>query len=372
MKFSIPSKSLLSQLSLVSKVVNSKNSISILDNFLFELVGEQLVITGSDSETTLSTRVAVVDSEGEGKIAVNVKKLLDLLKELPDQPLLFEIEDSTYEIVITYQNGQYNFVGIDGNEFPQRSSMDVAAKTYSISVKEILAGIDHTLFASGADELHPIMMSVYWNISPENVVFVATDTHKLVRYTNNRIQTGVEDSFILPTKPANILKSVLGKEEGEVTVTTDAKGAVFESSSFTLSCRFVNGRYPNYNSVIPQNNPFKLVVDRVSLLNAIRRVSVFANASGLVMFQLKENEIYMKAEDREFSTMAEERMSCDYQGEEMLIGFNNSRMLDVLNNISADTVTVNLSGPARAGVFLPDVQEEGEEMLVLLMPMMVS
>ena len=215
-------------------------------------------------------------------------------------------------------------------------------------------------------------MSVYWNISPANVVFVATDTHKLVRYTNNRIQTGVEDSFILPTKPANILKSVLVKEDGDVKISTDAKGAVFESASFTLSCRFVNGRYPNYNSVIPQNNPYKLVVDRVSLLNAIRRVSVFANASGLVMFQLRNNEIYMKAEDREFSTMAEERMACDYQGEEMLIGFNNTRMLDVLNNINADTVVVNLSGPARAGVFLPETQEEGEEMLVLLMPMMVS
>ena len=372
MKFSIPSKSLLSQLSLVSKVVNSKNSISILDNFLFELVDGQLVITGSDSETTLSTRVSVVDSDGDCKIAVNVKKLLDLLKELPDQPLLFEIDENTFEIVITYQNGQYNFLGIDGNEFPQRSALDASAKSYSIPVKEILAGLDHTLFASGTDELHPIMMSVYWNIAPDNAVFVATDTHKLVRYTNNRIQTGVEDSFILPTKPSNILKSVLVKEEGDVNITTDAKGAIFESASFTLSCRFVNGRYPNYNSVIPQNNPFKLVVDRVSLLNAIRRVSVFANASGLVMFQLKENEIYMKAEDREFSTMAEERMTCDYQGEEMLMGFNNSRMLDVLNNISADTVVINLSGPNRAGVFLPDVQEDGEEMLVLLMPMMVS
>ena len=372
MKFNIPSKSLLSQLSLVSKVVNSKNSISILDNFLFELSGDQLAITGSDSETTLSTRVNVMEAEGEGKFAVNVKKLLDLLKELPDQPLLFEIDDETFEIIITYQNGQYNFVGIDGNEFPQRSAMDVAAKSYTIPVKEIMAGIDHTLFAAGTDELHPIMMSVYWNITPDNAVFVATDTHKLVRYTNNRIHTGVEDSFILPTKPANILKSVLVKEDGDVKISTDAKGAVFESASFTLSCRFVSGRYPNYNSVIPQNNPFKLVVDRVSLLNAIRRVSVFANASGLVMFQLKENEIYMKAEDREFSTMAEERMTCDYQGEEMLIGFNNSRMLDVLNSMSDDTVIINLSGPARAGVFLPETQEDGEEMLVLLMPMMVS
>lgn len=161
------------------------------------------------------------------------------------------------------------------------------------------------------------------------------------------------------------------KAEGDVKVSTDAKGAIFESSSFTLSCRFVNGTYPKYNSVIPQNNPYKLVVDRVSLLNAIRRVSVFANASGLVIFQLKENEIYMKAEDREFSTMAEERMSCDYQGEEMLIGFNNTKMIDVLNNINSDTLVVTLSGPSRAGVFLPETQEDGEEMLVLLMPMMV-
>ena len=371
MRFNISSKNLLAHLTLVSKVVNSKNSISILDNFLFELNEDQLVITGSDSETTLSTRVEVVESEGEGKFAVNVKKLLDLLKELPEQPLQFEVDDNTFEIIITYLNGQYNFVGIDGNEFPRRSAIDAAAKSYTIPVKEILAGIDHTLFASGTDELHPIMMSVFWNITPEDVTFVATDTHKLVRYTNSRIQTGVEDSFILPTKPANILKSVLVKAEGDVKVSTDAKGAIFESSSFTLNCRFVNGTYPKYNSVIPQNNPYKLVVDRVSLLNAIRRVSVFANASGLVIFQLKENEIYMKAEDREFSTMAEERMSCDYQGEEMLIGFNNTKMIDVLNNINSDTLVVTLSGPSRAGVFLPETQEDGEEMLVLLMPMMV-
>lgn len=371
MRFNIPSKNLLAHLALVSKVVNSKNSISILDNFLFELSEECLTITGSDSETTLSTRVELVDSEGAGKFAVNVKKLLDMLKELPDQPLEFEIDDNTYEIVVTYLNGQYNFVGINGNEFPQRSAIDSVAKSYSIPVKEIQEGLEHSLFAAGTDELHPIMMSVYWNISPDNVVFVATDTHKLVRYTNNRIQTGVEDSFILPTKPANILKSVLAKAEGDVNISTDAKGAIFKSSSFTLSCRFVNGVYPKYNSVIPQNNPYKLVVDRVALLNAIRRVSVFANASGLIIFQLKENEIYMKAEDREFSTMAEERLLCDYQGEEMLIGFNNSKMIEVLNNISAETMNITLAGPSRAGVFLPDVQEEGEEMLVLLMPMMV-
>ncbi len=372
MRFNISSKNLLNHLTLVSKVVNSKNSISILDNFLFELGEEYLTITGSDSETTLSTRVEVLESEGSGKFAVNVKKFLDMLKELPDQPLAFEVNDITYEIVVTYLNGQYNFVGINGNEFPLRSAIDnTVAKTYSISVKEIQEGLEHSLFAAGTDELHPIMMSVFWNISPDNVVFVATDTHKLVRYTNNRINTGVEDSFILPTKPANILKSVLVKAEGDVKISTDAKGAIFESSTFTLSCRFVNGVYPKYNSVIPQNNPYKLVVDRVALLNAIRRVSVFANASGLIVFQLKENEIYMKAEDREFSTMAEESLSCDYQGEEMVIGFNNAKMIEVLNNISADTVNITLAGPSRAGVFLPDEQAEGEEMLVLLMPMMV-
>ena len=312
-----------------------------------------------------------MEVEGEGKFAVNVKCLLDLLKELPDQPLTFEINEQNFEINIFYQNGKFNFVGINGNEFPEKSAMEDSANKFVIPAQEIIAGIEHTLFAVGVEDLRPQMMGIFWDIAPEKIVFVASDTHKLVRYTNDRIKTGSESSFILPTKPATILNSILAKQEGDVTVTTDSKSAIFETPNFTLSCRFVNGKYPNYNSVIPQNNPFKLVVDRISLLNAIRRVSVFASVGGLIKFEIQANEIFLKAEDVDFSTSAEEKVACDYQGEDMTIGFNNTRMIEVLNNLDVDTIIINLSDPSRAGVFLPDTQADGEELLILLMPMMI-
>ncbi|MDD2961800.1 MAG: DNA polymerase III subunit beta [Muribaculaceae bacterium] len=371
MRFNVQSKTLLARLSSVSKVVSSKNAISILDNFLFCLDGTKLVVTGSDQENTLTTSLEVTEAEGSGKFAVNVKYLLEALKGLTDQNLIFEINDANFEINIHYQNGNYNFIGINGNEFPQKEINEVSTKSLTISSKEIQKAISNTIFAVATEDIRPIMMGILWDIQPDNITFVASDTHKLVRYTNKKIKTNLEASFILPTKPASILMNFLQKTEEPVSIVLDETSVTFTTKEYTLNCRFINGRYPNYNSVIPTNNPYILTADRVCLLNAVKRVSVFASVGGLIKFDLKEDTILLKAQDIDFSTSAEEMLSCDYKGDNMMIGFNDARIVEVLNNIDNDTIIVNLSDPSRAGVFLPSEQEEDEELLVLLMPMMI-
>lgn len=370
MNFSISSKLLLSHLSVVSKVVNTKNTISILDNFLFSLEGDKLIITGSDQETILTTTVEVNFADGEGTFAVNVKSLLDLLKEIPDQPLEFSV-DSNFAIHLQYQNGHFDFSGIDGNEFPRKEELGEVSESIVMPVKELQESIDYTLFAVGTEEMRRIMMGIYWDIKPENITFVASDTHKLVRFENTRLKPGITSSFILPSKPASILNGIIGKSDGEVKITFDTKSATFETENFTLTCRFINGKYPNYNSVIPQNNPLVISVDRVSLLNAVKRVSVFSSAGGMVKFDISQNSMKLTAENLDFMKKAEETVSCDYSGEDMSIGFNDEKLIEILTNINSDIVVVKLLDPTRAGIFLPDSQPEGEDLLMLLMPMML-
>lgn len=371
MKFSISSKTLLTHLSAVSKVISSKNAIAILDNFLFSLKNNVLVVTGTDKENTVVARIELLESEGEGSFAVNVKRILDLLRELPDQGLTFEVNDSTYEIHLQYLNGDYKFVGIDGNEYPQMEKSDEEKFEMVIPAAEIPKSIDKTVFAAGTDTMRPIMMGILWDIKPDSIVFVASDTHKLVRYINSAIKPGIEGSFILPTKPASILSSILAKEDDNVKVTFDSKSVSFETETYTLVCRFINGKYPNYNAVIPQNNPLEITVDRLTLLNAIKRVSIFATDGGLVQLQFNNDKIYIRAQDMQYSSSAEECLTCEYSGDELLMGFNKDKIIEVLNNISVDNIIISISDPARPGLFLPVEQKENEDWLVLLMPMMI-
>lgn len=371
MNFSISSKLLLTHLSAVSKVVNSKNKLSILDNFLFDLENDKLVITGSDQETTLTTSVAVEDAEGGGKFAANVKNMLDMLKSLPDTGLTFNINDDTLEITINYQNGEFKFVGISGNEFPMKSATDEEPKVLKMPTKTLVDGIQHTIFAVGTDEMRPQMKGVYFDIKPEQLVFVASDTHKLVRYRITDMQPGMEFSFILPTKPAAILSSIFEKEEGDVVITADSKSATFETASYTLTCRFVNGRYPKYDSVIPTSSVYNVLIDRESLLNALRRVSVFTSSSGLVKMDFKPEQVFISTQDIDYSTSAKESVPCDYNGEQWSIGFNDENIIDVLGNISGDNAVLKLIDASHAGVFEPAEQEKDRQMLVLLMPMML-
>lgn len=373
MKFIVSSTLLLSHLQTISRVINSKNSMAILDNFLFRLEGTRLSMTASDQETTMTTAIDVMEADGEGVFAVNAKILLEPLKELPDQPLTFEIDDNNLEIFLYFQNGRYNFIGVNGDEYPTKMPMDSSAVSFSVEAQQLLNGIGCTLFATAEDELRPIMNGIFMDIFEDSVSFVASDTHKLVRFKNQGIAPGVRASFILPKKPANLLKAILPKESGKVELAFDSKNACFKLPDFVLNCRLIEGNYPNYNSVIPTNNPNRLIIDRALFVNVLRRVSVFADAAlGLAKLQLKNGELVVSTENKDYSISAEEKVACNYTGDDLTIGFKASFLIEILNNISATEVLVELSDPTRAGVILPLENKENEDLLMLLMPMMLN
>jgi len=377
MKFKASSTILLSHLQAISRVINSKNSLQILDNFLFSLEGQQLTMTASDTETTLITSMEVEDVEGAGKVAVSSRLLLDTLREFSDQPLNFQINDSNLAMVITSANGTYNFIGQNGDEYPRLPELQADAKMMTLPVNTLSAGISKTLFCTADDELRPVMNGIYFDILKDSLTLVATDAHKLVRYKTSYTSVNLSEedkaSFILPKKPANMLKNILPKESGEVEVKFDNKNAYFKLSNYTMICRQVEGRYPNYNGVIPKENPYKIIVDRVSLLNALKRVSVFSNqASNLIKLQISENQIFISAQDIDFSISAEETINCQYADDQIKIGFKSAFLIEILNNINSNDVIVELTDPSRAGIILPFENEDNEDILMLLMPMLLN
>lgn len=378
MKFKASSTILLSHLQAISRVINSKNSLQILDNFLFSLEGQQLTMTASDTETTLITSMEVEDVEGAGKVAVSSRLLLDTLREFSDQPLNFQINDSNLAMVITSANGTYNFIGQNGDEYPRLPELQADAKVMMLPVSTLSAGISKTLFCTADDELRPVMNGIYFDILKDGLTLVATDAHKLVRYKTSYTSVNLSEeedkaSFILPKKPANMLKNILPKESGDVEVKFDNKNAYFKLSNYTMICRQVEGRYPNYNGVIPKENPYKIIVDRLTLLNALKRVSVFSNqASNLIKLQISENQIFISAQDIDFSISAEETINCQYADDQIKIGFKSAFLIEILNNIGSNDVIVELTDPSRAGIILPFENEDNEDILMLLMPMLLN
>ncbi len=373
MRFDVSCTALLSRLQSISKVIASKNSLPILDSFLFNLEGNLLTITASDAETRLVTTVEVMNAQGSGLFAVSAKILLDPLKELPEQPLTFAIDDNNLEIFIHFQNGKYNFIGQKGDTYPQQKPLNDNAVTTRVDPQMLLNGISRSLFATADDELRPVMNGIYFDFHTDDLTFVASDGHKLVRLRNLSVKSEERASFILPKKPANLLKGLLAKEEDVLTLKFDDNNAYIKCSNFEMVCRLIEGRYPNYNSVIPQENPFKVTIERTAFLNALKRVSVFSNpASSLVKLQLKENEMQISAQDIDFSTSAEERILCNFGGTELNIGFKATYLIEILNNINSDEVVLELADPSRAGLIVPAENEENEDLLMLLMPMMLN
>ncbi len=373
MKFVVSSALLSSHLQTISRVISSKNALPILDCFLLELKGNKLTITAADNEVRMETFVEVAEHEGEGSLAINAKNLLDPLRELPDQPLTFDINDETLEVYIYYHNGKYNFIGLKGDEYPRPKELKETALTLNFDSQILLSGINRTIFATADDELRPVMNGIYFDISTENLTFVASDGHKLVRVASTDVKATERSSFILPKKPANLLRAVLPREDGEVEVTFDENHAVIKLTKYNMVCRFVEGRYPNYNSVIPVDNPNKVTLDRLNFLNAVKRVSVFSNpSSNLVKMQLSEDKIIITAQDIDYLTAAEEVITCQYAGSAMSIGFKAPFLVDILNNIPSTEVILELSDPSRAGIIIPVENEENEEMLTLIMPMMLN
>ena len=373
MKFNVSSTAFCNKLQAISRVQSNKNSLPILDTILFDLNGNTLSMTASDSETIITTTIEVSDCDGYGRFSIDSKNLITSIKEISEQPITFIINTETQQVEVYYQNGKYNLMGANADEYPLPTDNNNSNETMTLSAENLLGAINHTIFATADDELRPQMNGIYFDITPEYTTIVASDGHKLVRYRMLDVRGNSNTSFILPKKPALLIKTILPKEEGDVQIGYSDSNAKVQFSNYTISCRLIEGRYPNYNSVIPTDNPFRVRIDRLSFISALRRVSVFASASSsLIKLRLENNRLTVSAQDIEFSTSAEEAISCDYDGNPMSIGFNGPYLLEVLNNLANQEILLELADPSRAGVLLPAEQEMGADLIMLLMPMMLQ
>ena len=370
MKFIVSSSYLLKQLQILGGVINNSNTLPILDNFLFELNKSELRVSASDLETTMSS-VLEVDSDSEGNIAVPARLLLDTLKTFPEQPLTFVVEDNN-TIEISSNHGKYALAYADGAEFPK--AVELADPSATVMTGDILAtAINKTIFAAGNDDLRPVMSGVFFQFSTEGLTFVSTDAHKLVKYQRNDVSISSSE-FIMPKKPLNLLKGILAGSETDVSIEYNDSNAKFTFENTTLICRLIDGKYPNYEAVIPKENPNRLSIDRTQFLNSVRRVSIFSNkTTHQIRLKIAGAELNISAEDIDYSNKAEERLSCDYQGDDMQIGFNSRFLTEMLNTLNSDEVSLEMSLPNRAGILTPiDGLDEGELITMLVMPVMLN
>ena len=373
MKFTVSSSALQSLLATTGKVISNKSSLPILEYFLMELKDGQLTVTTSDLETTLIGSITVDNVEREGVIAAPGKLMLDTLKEFPEMPLVIEVNDTTWEIQITWNSGHLSIPGASAVSYPAVQTMGSESKNITLDVDMLVNGINRTIFATADDELRPVMNGVYFDFTPESLTFVATDAHKLVKYAAENT-TDFSASLILPKKPANLLKALLAKEEEPVEVTFDAKNVTFQLKNFKLVCRLIEGNYPNYNAVIPAANPNKVLIDRVEFVNGIKRVAVCSNpTTNLIRMDIADNKVNLTAQDIDFSVSANETISCSYDGQPVTIGFKSTFLVEILTNIETPTVVIELADSTRAGVFKPVYDDKQQsETLMLLMPMMIN
>ena len=373
MRFTLTSSALNSRLLSLARVINSKNSLPILSCFLFQIKENLLTITASDGENVMKSSVELTESDGDGEFAVQCQTILDAVKELPEQPLTLNVNLDEHLIYLTYQNGSYHFPVQSAEEYPREQELSADASSFVIDASLLASNISRSLFATAQDELRPVMNGIYFDLKTDGLSIVATDGHKLVRNNILSLQSDTPASFILPKKPATLLKNVLPQTEGEVTMQFDSKQAVVRFADGYLSCRLIEGRYPNYNAVIPMSNPNLATIDRKSFVGAIRRVLPFSSVSSqLVRFHFDNGNLKLSAEDIDFSTNAVENVVCSYTGSPLVIGFKGSSMLEVVNNLDCDDIVIQMADPSRPGVIVPATQPENQEVLMLIMPMMLN
>lgn len=373
MKFTVSSSALLSLLSTTGKVINSKNTLPILDYFLMDLKDGELKVTTSDLETTLVGTLKVDNVEQEGMVAAPAKLMLDVLKECSEMPLTLEVNSDNWEIKISWKSGGSSVPGANPISYPAVQGLSEEKIDVSMDVDTLVNGINKTIFATADEELRPVMNGVYIRLDDKALTFVATDAHKLVKYATE-YSGGTEASFILPKKPANLLKAMLLKEEGEVQMSFDKKNAMFRLKNSLLICRLIEGSYPNYNAVIPAANPNKVLVDRIELMNAIKRVAVCANpTTNLIKMDISGDRISLTAQDLDFYVSANETISCSYEGDPVIIGFKSTFLVEILSNMETPTVLIELADSTRAGVFKPVYDDKrSDSTLMLLMPMIIN
>ncbi len=373
MQFTLSSGTLNARLQTLARVINSKNSMPILDCFLFEVANNTLTVTASDTENVMQSTIELAESTGEGRFAIPNRTILNAVKELPEQPLSFNVNEADYTVEIDYLNGSFNIAAQSADEYPMAQELDGDVTTITIDSTLLAENLSRSLFATATDEIRPVMGGVYFDLTSDYLTVVATDGHKLVR---NRILTVSNDkpaSFILPQKPAQLLKGVLPKCDGDVVVKFNVKNAEVRYADGFLTCSLIEGRYPNYNSVIPTSNTNCINIDRKSLMGALKRVLPFASESSqLIRFHVESGKLCLTAEDIDFATSAKESIACDYNGAKMDIGFKGTAIYEILNNIASDEVTIQLADPSRAGVVVPTQQPEGQEVLMLIMPMLLN
>ena len=373
MRFTVSSTALSSRLNALSKVINSKNSLPILADFLFDIRDNVLYLTASDSENIMKTQLELVESDENGRFAIGNHDLLEAVKGFSEQPITFDIDQTTSLVKISYQNGLFSLPIESAEEYPLPQNMDFSAHEIVIPNTLLAENLNRTLFATAQDELRPVMNGIYFDLTPDCLSIVASDGHKLVRNRLMSIQSEQPAAFILPKKPASLLKNLLGKDGGDVVIRFDDRNAQINYGEGEIICRLIEGRYPNYNSVIPQNNPNMLTVDRLGLLAALRRVQPFANdSSNLVHFRAEGGTLQLDAEDYDFSKTATERIACEYNGQPLSIGFKGTSFIEILNTFDSPEVIMQLADASRAGLVLPSEQPENQEVVMLMMPMMIN
>lgn len=371
MKFIVSSSYLLKQLQILGNVINSNNTLPILDNFLFELDNQLLTVSASDLETTMSATLEI-DSESQGSVAISAKLLLDTLKTFPEQPLTFTVQDNNL-VEISSNSGKYILAYAAAEEFPKSVTLEDASVTL-VPAEVLSTAVSKTIFAAGNDDLRPVMSGVFFQFSPEGLTFVATDAHKLVKYARTDVVATQVSDFIMPKKPLNILKGILGASDSEIKIEYNDSNAVFSFENYILICRLIDGKYPNYEAVIPKENPNKLVIDRMQFLNSVRRVAIFSNkTTHQIRLKIAGTELNISAEDLDYSNKADERLTCDYQGDDMQIGFNSRFLTEMLTNLTSDHIMLEMSLPNRAGILTPaDGLDDGETVTMLVMPVMLN
>lgn len=373
MRFTLSSTALSSKLLALSRVINSKNSLPILSDFVFEVSGNTLRLTASDSENTMKTSMELAESDEDGSFAIGNHNLLEAVKGFSEQPLTFEVDRQENLVRIIYQNGKFSLPIENADEFPQIQQVGEGATVLTIGSDLLAENLNRTLFAAGQSELRPVMNGICFDLTPDCLAIVATDTQKLVRNRVFAVRSDVPATFILPKKPASLLKNMLSKDGGDVTIKFDDRNAEITFDDCVIICRLIEGRYPNYNAVIPQSNPNQMTVDRQAFLSALRRVQPFANtSSSLIRFHIENGVLQLDAEDYDFSKTATEKLNCEYSGQPMTIGFKGTSFIELLSNIECQDVVIQMTDPSRAGVVVPAEQPEGQEVLMLLMPLLLN
>jgi DNA polymerase-3 subunit beta len=370
MKFIVSSSALLKQLQQISGVINANTVLPILEDFLFDVQKNQLSVVATDLETVMKIQLEV-EAKDTGRVCIPAKILMDSLKNIPEQPLTFTI-DKNYAVEITSDNGKYKVMGENPDNFPKDPVAD-DTNSFTVTSAALVTAINKTLFAVSNDDLRPAMTGVFFEMDSKGLQFVATDAHRLVRYKRTDVSCPKTDSLIVPKKPLTLLKTAMPVNEDELTISYNSNHLFVMHGTTQLSCRLIDARFPDYKVVIPSDNPYKLTVNRTDFQGALRRVGIFSNKStNQVVLTISGSQLQLTAQDIDFSFEGNERMKCQYNGEDLQIAFNAKFLIEMLSATDTEDVTVELSTSTKAGIIRPGDQEENEELMMLVMPLMLN